>query len=213
MGKKVCGECGAARGTPHGSDCSNSGRSAALREDAQAAGQTARGVLVSRTPLRKEQIQEGLALSRGSGRIAYHTPMDQAPPGMPQFAAPEPPIHVTDVRELLDGTHEGLAEKLDGGSVEYADSAIDRGEREPTPDDLLVFRGVDGIPRMTTTLAIYNQFIDAQQPDAVMEDGTVIDHKMMESEIVSTLVQEGEPIPADQWGANLVGLLHPPKEE
>jgi hypothetical protein len=163
MAKKTCGECGAPRGTPHKEECS--GAAARLARQ-QAAKQRPAAVLVSRSPLKKAEMREGLAVSRGAGRVAYHTPMDKAPPGMPQFQAPDPPIMVTDVRELLDEVHPGLAERLDGGSVEYADPAVDAGEREVTPDDLIVFRGPDGVPQMTTTLAIYNQFLDAQQPTA-----------------------------------------------
>lgn len=170
MGKKICGECGAPRGTPHNDECSG----AQARLARQAAKPTPGGaaILVSKTPLRKQDMAEGLAVSRGSGRVVYHTPRGDAPPG---FEAPEAPIEVTDAQKLIDGTWSDLADKLDGGTVSYVDPAVEAGMREPTPDDWLLFCGPDGVPRMKMPLSVYNHFVELSQSAAVAEPSTGYD--------------------------------------
>ena len=69
MAKKICGECEAPRGTPHKDGCSNK-----LERKAPSL-YTQRAAITSKTPLKKAEILEGLAISRGSGRITHHTPL------------------------------------------------------------------------------------------------------------------------------------------
>lgn len=71
---KVCGECGAKRGTPHADDCSNKvGRPTKPLSMG--------GLVISKLPLTKAEADEGLRVSKATGRISLHTPMDRAPPG------------------------------------------------------------------------------------------------------------------------------------
>lgn len=69
---KSCSECGVARGKPHAADCSNSGLGGSHRATSRAA----QGILVSRTPMKRADIESGLAVSRASGRIVHHTPTE-----------------------------------------------------------------------------------------------------------------------------------------
>jgi hypothetical protein len=198
---KICKECGVPRGTPHKDNCSGAAARLAREEERRASAKPRpAAVLVSRSPLKKAEMHEGLAVSRSTGRVAYHTPMDKAPPGMPQFEAPEPPVGVTDVRKLIDGSMGHLANALEGGTVEYMDPAIDAGEREPTENEVVVFRDKEGCPRLWMPLKVYNQFRELSelepgsleynrllnsfeyQPESVMDDGTVIEHKTSETD-------------------------------
>jgi hypothetical protein len=79
MGKKICGECGAPRGTPHADSCSGA---AYRRSKRTAPARTISGIVRSKLPLKKAELEEGLAMSRSTGREILHTPMDRMPPGM-----------------------------------------------------------------------------------------------------------------------------------
>jgi hypothetical protein len=174
VAKKICGECGAPRGTKHKDDCSNAPPLRQAQQEEAKRRPTA--MLVTRMPLKKSEIQEGLAASRGSGRIAYHTPMNKAPCACgsgklfvechgkvesSEFETPEPPVEITDLRQLLENNAwANLEGKLEGGTVEYVDPAIDAGERQATVNELLVFRSADGRPQVYMPLSVYNQFAE-----------------------------------------------------
>lgn len=73
--RKTCEGCGAPRGTPHAIGCSN--RIARATKPLSMG-----GLVVSKLPLTKAEADEGLAVSKATGRVSLHTPMDRAPPGM-----------------------------------------------------------------------------------------------------------------------------------